>query len=98
MTTINPSMNVAKTQKVDEQPIFVSSRNTTRPPLGKKDSQSSIKPPGASVNLSLTIPEEPTNLTISSKGDKKEDDDIIRPPPRLMGRRLSTEMKTEKNE
>ena len=41
-----------------------------KPPLRKKDSQTSIKPPsvtGGNTNFNLTIPEEPTNLTISSK-------------------------------
>ena len=71
-----------------------------KPPLRKQDSQTSIKSPalaGTGGGFNLTIPEEPTNLSLSSKAEKKEDDDIIRPPPRLMGKRLSTENKNEES-
>ena len=72
-----------------------------KPPLKKKDSQTSIKSPSLAGtgggNFNLNIPEEPS-LTISSKPEKKEEDnDIIRPPPRLMGKRMSSENKPDKN-
>ena len=64
-----------------------------KPPLKKKESQTSINPTSLAPtpNLSLNIPEEPTKLTIPSNKKEDEDDLIIRPPPRLMSKRPSAE-------
>lgn len=73
----------------DDIPVFSSSRNM-KPPMRKKESQSSINPPLTLSNAlpsPLTIKEDKEfNLTLSSnKGD--EDSDIIKPPSRMVSRK-----------
>lgn len=84
--------NTAKEEINDDLPVFTSTRNVMKPPLKKKDSQGSLQLP-PSNSPTLTMPEE-INLTLSSN----KNDEIIKPPPRLIDRKPSGEEKSEKND
>jgi hypothetical protein len=64
-----------------------------KPPLKKRDSQTNLAAP-SSNSPTLTMPEE-LNLTLSSNRNEEE---IIRPPPRLMSRKPSAELKLDRND
>ena len=74
----------------DDDVPFVSSRNMKPPMRNKKEGSSTNI--GGNTSIGLTLPSETVNIN----SNKYEDDEVIRPPPRLMSRRSSVE-KSEKD-
>lgn len=79
---------IPNTSKAEES--FVFSRNM-KPPMRKKNEQSNDSLSFGMASVGLVIPEETNNKT---GGLKLDDEDIIRPPPRLMNRRSSVDGKS----